>query len=102
MDIHTAVSGKMGLSRQEIGEIFGDDVPQSFVERERLAMQLADEVCKTPANVPESLYSELARALGEEELIELASVIAHENARARFNRVFDIGSDNLCELDQPR
>ncbi len=98
MDIHSAVSGSTDLTRSEIGEIFGKDIPASLSERERLAIRLADELCKTPANVPEPLYAELVRQFSEEELIELASVIAYENSRARFNRAFDVGSDNLCAL----
>ena len=41
------------------------------------------------------LYQELRRHYSEEQLIELAATAALENYRARYNRVFDVGSDGL-------
>ena len=43
----------------------------------------------------DELYDELRRHYSEEQLIELAASAAQENFRARFNRVFDVGSDGL-------
>ena len=37
----------------------------------------------------------LRRYYSEEQLIELAASAAQENFRARYNRVFDVGSDGL-------
>ena len=41
------------------------------------------------------LYAELRTHFSEEQLIELAASAAQENYRARYNRVFDVGSDGL-------
>jgi alkylhydroperoxidase family enzyme len=56
---------------------------------------MADAMADTPSNVSEELYSELCRHFSEEQLIELAASVALENFRARYNRVFDVGSDGL-------
>ncbi len=37
----------------------------------------------------------IAAYFSEEQLIELAASAAQENFRARYNRVFDVGSDGL-------
>jgi len=37
----------------------------------------------------------LRRYFAEEQLIELAATASLENFRARYNRVFDVGSDGL-------
>ena len=47
----------------------------------------------TPSNVSDELYTELRRYFSEEQLIDLAASAAQENLRARWNRVFDVGSD---------
>ena len=56
---------------------------------------LADALADTPANVSDELYAELRRHFSEEQLIEFAAAAAQENFRARYNRVFDVGSDGL-------
>ena len=43
----------------------------------------------------DELYQELRQHFSEEQLIELAATAALENFRARYNRVFDVGSDGL-------
>jgi alkylhydroperoxidase family enzyme len=39
----------------------------------------------------------LRNQFSEEQLLQLAGQIAFENYRARFNRVFDVESDNLYQ-----
>lgn len=58
-------------------------------------LRMADAMADTPSNVSEELYAELRTHFSEEELIELAAAAAQEHSRARFNRVFDVGSDHL-------
>ncbi len=58
-------------------------------------LRMADAMADTPSNVDDELYAELRRHFSEEQLIELAASAALENSRARYNRVFDVGSDGL-------
>lgn len=68
-----------------------------FNDKERLVIQLADEMANTPANVSDDLYARLREVFSEEQLLELGAQIAFENFRARLNRVFDVESDELYE-----
>jgi len=43
--------------------------------------------------VPDELRSRLRAHLNDKQLVDLTNNIAWENARARFNRGFDIQSD---------
>jgi alkylhydroperoxidase family enzyme len=54
---------------------------------------MADAMADTPSNVSDELYRELRSHFSEEQLI--AASAALENFRARYNRVFDVGSDGL-------
>ena len=56
---------------------------------------MADAMADTPSNVSDELYDQLRRHFSEEELMELAANAALENFRARWNRVFDVGSDGI-------
>ena len=67
----------------------------SFNETERLVIELADQMANTPANISDEFYSRLRAKFSEEQLLQLSGQIAFENYRARLNRVFDVGSDEL-------
>ena len=99
MDIGSAVSRTAsGMSDDEIFAARTGDMSK-FSVAEQLLLRLADQLTATPANVDNSLFVELQKNYSEEQLIELAAAIAHENFRARFNRAFDVGSDELfCPL----
>lgn len=66
-----------------------------FNDVERLLIELADAMTSTPSNISDDLYERLRAQFSEERLMELSAQIAFENFRARLNRVFDVGSDEL-------
>ena len=66
-----------------------------FNDTERLVIELADAMTDTPANVSYDLYARLQKQFSEEQLMQLGAQIAFENYRARWNRIFDVESDNL-------
>lgn len=51
-------------------------------------------MARTPAQVSDELYAALHAQFSERELVELSAVIAWEDARARFNRVFAVQSED--------
>ncbi len=83
-----------GCSDDEIEAIRGGRL-EGFAPQEVALLRMADAMADTPSNVDDELYSELRRHFSEEQLIELAASAALENSRARYNRVFDVGSDGL-------
>ena len=94
MDINSAVGRKAGLSDQKLAAVLGDDL-SSFTGVELLVIELADAMAATPSNISDELYARLGNQFSEEQLLELGGQIAFENYRARLNRVFDVGSDEL-------
>ena len=72
----------------------GDDLTV-FSDVERLVIELADAMAATPSNVSDDLYARLRQQFSEEQLLQLGGQIAFENYRARLNRIFDVGSDEL-------
>src|SRR4051812_19377940 len=99
MDIGSAVGRTAaGLSDEEIFAAQTGDVSK-FPAAEQLLLRLSEQLTATPANVDNTLFVELQNHYSETQLIELAAAIAHENFRARFNRAFDVRSDELfCPL----
>ncbi len=68
-----------------------------FSEIEKLALQYADAMTRTPVEVSDALFAQLQQHLNNAQLVELTAVIAWENYRARFNHAFGIESANFTE-----
>jgi alkylhydroperoxidase family enzyme len=88
------VGRKAGLSDEKLIAARGDDMTP-FNDSERLVVELADALADTPSNVSDDLYARLRNQFSEEQLMQLAGQIAFENYRARWNRLFNVESDNL-------
>jgi alkylhydroperoxidase family enzyme len=80
------VGRKAGLS---------DDKLRAVLSEDRRSFKLADAMTDTPANVSDDLYARLRKQFFEEQLMQLGAQIAFENYRARWNRIFNVESDNL-------
>ena len=85
---------KAGLSDEKLLAVTSDD-RTPFNDTERLVIELADAMTDTPANVSDDLYVRLRNHFSEEQLMQLGAQIAFENYRARWNRIFEVESDNL-------
>jgi alkylhydroperoxidase family enzyme len=96
VDINSAVGRKAGLSDEKLRAVVQNDL-SVFSDVERLVIELADEMANTPSNVSDDLYARLREKFSEEQLLQLGGQIAFENYRARLNRIFDVGSDELYQ-----
>ena len=94
MDINSAVGRKAGLTDEKLLAVVKDDL-SVFSDVEKLVIELADAMAETPSNISDDLYARLREKFSEEQLLQLGGQIAFENYRARLNRVFDVGSDEL-------
>ena len=90
---------KAGVSDEKLLAVLGDD-RTAFNDTERLVIELADAMTDTPANISDDLYTRLQKQFSEEQLMQLGAQIAFENYRARWNRIFNVESDNL-DTPQP-
>ena len=85
---------KAGLSDAKLRAVLGED-RTLFNDTELLVIELADAMTDTPANISDDLYTRLRKEFSEEQLMQLGAQIAFENYRARWNRIFNVESDNL-------
>jgi alkylhydroperoxidase family enzyme len=88
-----------GASAEKIDAALGNYRKSAHLSlRERLALELAERMTYTNKNVTERFFQRLKRHFSDEELVELAAIIALENFRSKFNPVFAIESQNFCPL----
>ena len=81
--MNSAVGRKAGLTDDKLHAVLGNDF-SIFSDTERLVIELSDD-----------LYARLRKEFSEEQLMQLSGQIAFENYRARWNRVFNVGSDHV-------
>jgi alkylhydroperoxidase family enzyme len=84
------VSRALGISEVQLRDLDRYQTSPAFNLLERLVLDLAVAMARTPADVPSQLAEALRGHFDEGQLVELASAIAWENYRARFNRVFGV------------
>jgi alkylhydroperoxidase family enzyme len=96
MDIGSAVGRQKDLvTDEELREVPNWQHSKILGERERVAIEYAEEMSKTPVRVSAELFERLRKHFSDEQIVELSASIAYENYRARFNHALDIKSDNL-------
>jgi alkylhydroperoxidase family enzyme len=88
------VGRKAGLSDDKLLAVLSDN-RTPFNDTERLVIELTDAMTDTPANISADLYARLRKQFSEEQLMQLGAQIAFENYRARWNRIFNVESDNV-------
>jgi alkylhydroperoxidase family enzyme len=69
-----------------------------FSLRERLALELAERMTYTNKRVTDKFFERLKKHFSDEELVELAAVIALENFRSKFNPVFAVEANHFCPV----
>jgi alkylhydroperoxidase family enzyme len=69
-----------------------------FSVREKLALELCERMTYTNKRVTDRFFSRLQRNFSDEELVELAAIIALENFRSKFNPVFAVEAQGFCPL----
>ncbi|HEY0050813.1 MAG TPA: carboxymuconolactone decarboxylase family protein [Pyrinomonadaceae bacterium] len=96
MDIGSAVGRQKDVvTDEELREVPNWQHSKILGERERAAIEYAEEMSKTPVRVSDELFERLKKHFSDEQIVELSASIAYENYRARFNHALDIKSDNL-------
>ena len=61
-----------------------------FSPLEKLVLDYAVEMTKTPVEVPDALFAALREHFDEAQLVELTAAIAWENYRARFDHALGV------------
>ena len=68
-----------------------------FSPLEKLVIDYAVEVTKTPVEVPDALFAALREHFNDAQLVELTAEVAWENYRARFAHALEIEAQGFSE-----
>jgi len=91
------VSRDEGISERQLEDLAAFEESAAFSELQKRVLRYATALTRTPAVVPEELFNSLREHFNPQQMVELTSMIAWENFRARFNRGFGVESEGFAE-----
>lgn len=106
LDFGSAVSAEKGVSEEDLRALGSYADSERFDPVEKLVLDYASGMSRTPAEVPDELFDRMRAEFDEAQLVELTSLIALENYRARFNWAFGLAGQGFtaggaCVLPEP-
>ena len=91
IDMGSVVSRRWGLTDEELLDLPGYQTSPLFSELDKLVLDYAVGMTRTPADVSDALFDKLRRHLDDGQIVELTHHVALENMRGRFNLALGIG-----------
>jgi alkylhydroperoxidase family enzyme len=96
-DIASSIARDAGITERQLLALPHYRESEEFSELERLVLDYASAISRTPARVDDELFAALREHFDERQMVELTNVIALENMRARFNSAFDMTPAGFSE-----
>ena len=87
----------IGLPDEQLLDLHRYRESERFSELEKLVLDFATAMSRTPVEVSDELFAALREHFDERQLVELAAFIALENMVGRFNHAFAIGAPGFSE-----
>lgn len=97
IDLGSQVSRRWGLSDEELLALPTYRTSPLFSEVDKLVLDYAVGMSRTPVDVPDELFARLREHFDEDQIVELTHVVAIENLRGRFNLALGVGAAGFSE-----
>lgn len=86
-----------GITEAQLRDLAVYQSSAEFLPLEKLVIEYAAEMTKTPVEVSDALFSGLRQHFDDAQMVELTASIAWENYRARFDHALGIESQGYSE-----
>ncbi|MDI3424091.1 carboxymuconolactone decarboxylase family protein [Streptomyces sp. B-S-A12] len=97
IDMGSQISRLWGLSDDELRALSSHRDSTLFSDVEKLVLDYAEGMSRTPVHVSDELFARLRRHLDDAQLVELTHIIALENLRGRFNLALGVDAAGFSE-----
>src|SRR5215469_9489831 len=97
IDMGSQISREWGLTDEELLALPAYRSSPLFTDVDKLVLDYAAGLSRTPVEVPDALFTELRTHFDEAQIVELTHVITLENLRGRFNLAMGIGAAGFSE-----
>ena len=94
-----------GVTDEQLHDLSRYSESTAFTAREKLVLDLAIAMTRTPPDVSDELFAQLQKHFTSAQLVELVTEIGLANLRGRFNttfrcRVAGYSGDGYCPLPE--
>jgi alkylhydroperoxidase family enzyme len=97
MDYGSWLARGEGISEEQLRAMPSFRESDLFDEEEKLVLEYAEGISRTPVHVPDELFARLRERFDEPQIVELTFAAGIENLRARVNWALGIGSQGYSE-----
>lgn len=97
LDFGSWLSQESGVTETQLRELPRFRESDAFSDDEKLVLEYAEGISKTPVDVSDDLFERLRERFDEAELVELTFAAGIENLRARVNWALGIESQGYSE-----
>jgi AhpD family alkylhydroperoxidase len=97
LDFGSRLAHDSGIPEQKLRELSLWSESELFDEDERLVLEYAEAMTRTPVEVSDGLFGRLRARFDEPQIVELTMSIALENLYSRSNWAFGIESEGFSE-----
>ncbi|CAM4380703.1 putative peroxidase-related enzyme [Mycobacterium basiliense] len=95
IDLGSQIARELGINDRELQALAGYRDASCFSEVDRLILDYATAISRTPVVVGDELFEALRAHFDTAQLVGLTHIITLGNLRARFNIALDIGSSGF-------
>lgn len=97
MDIGSWLARGVGFTEEQLRDLPGYRESDRFTALEKLVLDYAVGMSRTPVEVDDDLFARLREHFDERQLLQLTAAIAWENFRGRFNGALGIGAQGFSD-----
>ena len=97
LDFGSRLAHDAGIAEQDLRELAVWRTSKRFDQLDRLVLEYAEQMTRTPVEVSDQLFERLAEQFDERGLVELTLTIALENQYSRFNWALGIEGEGFSE-----
>jgi alkylhydroperoxidase family enzyme len=97
IDLGSQIVRQWGLTDEELLALPAYRTSPLFTDVEKLVLDYAVGMSRTPMNVPDELFARLREHFSDTQLVELTHLIALENMRGRFNLALGVGAAGFTD-----
>ena len=97
LDFGSYLAQRAGMEPEKLQALASWRESPLFDSRERLVLEYAEAITRTPVEVSDELFARLREQFDEPQLVELTMVVALENLYTRFNWAMGIQGEGFTE-----
>jgi AhpD family alkylhydroperoxidase len=97
LDFGSMLAQKSGVPEETLRELSTWRTSERFDQRDRLVLEYAEAMTRTPVEVPDELFARLTEHFDERQLVELTMAIGLENMFGRTNWALGIHGEGFSD-----